>query len=77
MALDLTLRCLFVLYYMPNPLLQTLVTTAGLVFDVHIAASRNQVLWQAMVFVSFFRGKIFREMSCCEFLILVVFLNPR
>jgi hypothetical protein len=44
MPLDLALRCFFVFYYMLNPLLQTLVTTAGLFFDVHTAAPRNQGL---------------------------------
>ena len=44
MSSDLALRRFFTFYYMPNPLFQTLVTTAGLFFDVHIAAPRNQGL---------------------------------
>jgi hypothetical protein len=42
MSSDLVLRRFFTFYYMPNPLFQMLVTTAGLFLDVHIAAPRNQ-----------------------------------
>jgi hypothetical protein len=50
MPLDLALRCFFVFYYLlyklyaKSTILQTPVTTAGLFFDVHTAAPRNQGL---------------------------------
>jgi hypothetical protein len=40
MGSDLALRCLFICYVKPNPLFQTLSTTAVIFFDLHKAPAQ-------------------------------------